>query len=363
MGNEQIGMRAGLALCLAGLLAGCGDDDGSRRTVDSGPSPLVDAYVPPGVDGGPRPDGFVPGADLGTSPGVDGGSSTDPTSPNGMGPFAVSEASGTVTDGDLVAFVPALPAGERAPLVLFRHGFQLSTSNYTTSLRQLASHGFVVVGVDTDNGDFLGFGAATNLEEQAATIAALDWAISSAPFAASVDGSRVGVAGHSRGGKVATQIAAAESRIDATLLLDPVNGCGPGADYSADCPDVTSPAIAGSIATPIGVMGETNNGTGAMACAPLAQNYQTIYAALSSLPSWRAEWTFTGADHSDFTDDGGGLAGGLCPDGPGDDAEIRRNWRAMTVAFFRLHLNDEPAMSAWLTGASLPSGITVESSP
>ncbi len=191
-----------------------------------------------------------------------------------MGPYSVSEESGSVDGATLVVYVPALSAGETAPLVLFKHGFQLATSNYATGLQQLASHGFVVVGVDTGGGGFGGGGS--NLDEQNATIAALDWAIGSAPFAASIDSSRIGVAGHSRGGKVATQVAAAEGRIGATLLLDPVNGCGPTAGFSADCPDVTSAAIAGSITEPIGVMGETNNATGGfMPCAPADQNYQT----------------------------------------------------------------------------------------
>jgi dienelactone hydrolase len=338
------------AMALALGLGGCGDDDraGTTPAADGGPRPMVDAFVPPGVDG------FVPTPDLG--PGVDGGGSTDPSSPNGMGPYAVTEESGSAGGATLVAFVPTLAGGETVPLVLFKHGFMLATSNYTTGLRQLASHGFVVVGVDG--------GGSTNLQEQQATIAALDWAIGSASFASSIDSSQIGVAGHSRGGKVATQVAAAESRIGATLLLDPVNGCGPGADYSADCPDVTSAAIAGSITTPIGVMGETNNATGGfMPCAPADQNYQTIYAALSAPPSWKAEWTFTGADHMDFTDDGGGFTGSFCTDGPGDDEQIRQAWRAMMVAFFRQQLKGDAAIGDWLTGGSVPSGITVVSAP
>lgn len=353
------------ASALALALAGCGDDGSTDRGdtpgVDSGPGPMVDAFLPPGVDGGPRPDGFVPGVDSGTTPGVDGGGSTDPTSPNGTGPYSVSEESGSIDGATLVAYVPAVASGETVPLVLFKHGFQLATSNYATGLQQLASHGFVVVGVDTGGGLF---GGPTNLEEQQATIAALEWAIGSAPFASTIDSSQIGVAGHSRGGKVATQVAAAESRIGATLLLDPVNGCGPGSSYSTDCPDVTSAAIAGSISEPIGVMGETNNASGGfMPCAPADQNYQTIYAALSAPPSWKAEWTFTGADHMDFTDDGGGFAGSACTDGPGDDEQIRQAWRAMMVAFFRQYLKGDAAMGDWLTGGSMPSGITVVSAP
>ena len=106
-------------------------------------------------------------------------------------------------------------------------------------------------------------------------------------------------------------------------------------------------------------MGETNNAMGGfMPCAPAAQNYTTIYAVLGSSP-WAVSWTFTGADHMDFTDDGGGVTGGFCTDGPGDDATIRRDMRTLAVAFMRRHLRGEAAMDAWLLGASLPSDITL----
>ncbi|MCU0676797.1 MAG: alpha/beta hydrolase fold domain-containing protein [Myxococcota bacterium] len=229
-------------------------------------------------------------------------------------------------------------------------------------MERLASHGFVVVGIDSGGGGFgIPTGGPTNVEERDGVMAAIDWATTSAPFAASVDDERVGVAGHSRGGKVSVMVAAADARIDATLLLDPVNGCGPGQSYSASCPDVTSAAFAGALRMPVGVMGETNNATGGfMPCAPTAQNYQTIFDAIT-MSSWAVEWTFAGADHNDFTDDGGGALGAFaCPDGPGDDAMIRAQWRAMMVAFFRRHLAGDTAMDAWLTGAMLGAGITVD---
>jgi hypothetical protein len=59
----------------------------------------------------------------------------------------------------------------------------------------------------------------------------------------------------------------------------------------------------------------------------------------------------------DFTDDGGGFAGSFCPDGPGDDAEVRAAVRALAVAFVRRHLRGELEMDAWLSGSALPAGI------
>lgn len=318
--------------------------------------------APSRVDAGPSAiDGGAASADAGRIPARDAGGTGDTSTsvpfadPGEAGPFDVNRSSHSIDGAMLAAFVPA--TDRPMPLVVFKHGFQLTTANYVVLLERLASHGFVVVGVDTGGGVF---GGPTNADERDASIATLDWALAEAPFVALVDAARVGVAGHSRGGKVAMMVAAADDRVGATLLLDPVNGCGPGAPYSAACPDVASGEIAGAVATALGVMGETNNASGGfMPCAPADQNYQTIYDAAGA-SSWAVAWTFTGADHMDFTDDGGGFAGSFCPDGPGDDEVIRQDVRRLAVAFFRRHLEGEDAMDAWLTGASVPAGITFE---
>ncbi len=335
-----------LLLALSGLFA-CGDDDGS-------PAAGRDAFVAPVADGGGADGGGADAADGGlTDLGpaeTDGGATA--IRPDAEGPFTVSRVSGTVDGATATAFVPE--AGGRVPLVVFEHGFQLATANYAAALERLASHGFVVVGVD-GGGTILD--GSTNEEERAQVIAAIDWAVGDAPVAGSVDPAAVGVAGHSRGGKVAAMVAATEARVSATLLLDPVNGCGPGQGFSASCPDVTGTTWVGAIREPIGIMGEVNDASGFMPCAPADQNYVTLYEATTA--GWRAEWTFTGADHMDFTSDGGGTFGSFCSEGPGDDTQIRAAWTAMMVAFFRLHLTGETAMTSWLTGPELPSGITL----
>lgn len=328
-------VRVSWALVL--LLGACGGDD----DVPPDDASVADATV---VDVGPGEDA---GGEDASAP--DAGDPFVP--PDVDGPFAVNRENATV-DGDAVtAFVPD---GEGlVPLVLLKHGFQLATSNYATTATRIASHGFLVVGVDS-GGSLIG--GPTNVEERDAVVATLDWALAEAPFAARVDATRIAVLGHSRGGKVGVMVAAADRRVAAALLLDPVNGCGPGQSFSASCPDVTGAAFAGSLAIPVGVMGETNNSTGFMPCAPQAENYRTIFTALSASP-WAVAWTFAGADHMDFADDPG-LAGSVCPDGPGDDTMIRAQVRTMAVAFLRRHLRAEAAMDPWLVGASVPTDVT-----
>ncbi len=230
-----------------------------------------------------------------------------------------------------------------------KHGFQLKTSNYNELCTRIASHGFVVVGVDT-GGSILG--GPTNIDERDASMAAITYATTNLAL---VNADKIAVMGHSRGGKIAAMVTAADPRVDAALLLDPVNGCGMAA-FSTTCPDITAAAIAGAITKPIGIMGETNN-SGANSCAPAAQNYVTVRNAITTAP-WNVEWTFTGADHMDFTDDGGGLPGLLCTAGPGDETQIRKDMRTLSVAFVRRHLTNDVAMDAWLSGAMLPTGIT-----
>lgn len=333
-------------------LVGCGAVQGAD--LDANRTPLVDGGSPVDAAASTAVDAVSPQHDAWSAPLSDAGSTTL-AGPEGSGPYAVTMSRTMLTGATAIAYVPTLAPGEHAPLVVFKHGFQLSSANYAMLLQRIATHGFVVIGVDTASGFF---GGPTNIDERDAIVHAIDWALSTAPFASGVDRAHVAVMGHSRGGKDAVLAAAADPRITAALLLDPVNGCGPGMGFTATCPDAASASEAGALTIPVGVMGETNDGTGGfMPCAPTAQNYATLYAGIHA-STWAVEWTFADAVHMTFTDDGGGSAGSFCAREPANVATLREDVRTMAVAFARYHLRGETGMAAWLTGASLPAGIT-----
>jgi predicted dienelactone hydrolase len=265
----------------------------------------------------------------------------------------------------VTAYVPTLPAGTTAPLVLFLPGFQLNTDQYAGTLERLASHGFVVVGANPA-GSLL---SVNHVNMAADGRAVITWATSEAPFASSVDATRIGVSGHSLGGKLSTLITMDDDRIDALYAIDPVDGDPSpfGGGGSRDRPDLV-PARGSEITVPAGFAGETTNGMsgggfGSMACAPSEQNFQQFYAAATAAP-WAAQWDITGADHMDFLDDPAcGFACDVCPDGPADDATVLATNRTLFTAFFLRHLAGDAAMEAYLTGASVPAGVTTMRRP
>lgn len=353
------------ASCLLLGLAACGDGttdvpDARSSDVDAFVAPGTDAFVLEGVDAGlPTVDAFVVGADAPSSMAGD---------PSTLGPYTVTESTAMVMADrrttPVTAYVPMLPSGTTAPLVLFLPGFQLDTSQYAGTLRHLASHGFVVVGANPAGSLF----SVNHVNMAADGRAVIGWATSMAPFASSVDATRIGVAGHSLGGKLSTLITMDDDRIDALYAIDPVDGDpSPLGGGSPDRPDLV-PSRGREITVPAGFLGETTNGMagggfGSMACAPSEQNFTQFYAAAAAAP-WAAQWDVTGADHMDFLDDPDcGFTCSVCPDGPADDGAVLRTNRTLLTAFFRRHLAGDAAMDAYLTGATVPMGVTTMHRP
>lgn len=355
-------MRWQLAFVSLAMMAGCG---AAGSDVDAGPS-ANDAGVTERdagdvlLDSGTEDAGttvFDAGlgvvdagftvVDAGTSP-VDAGSPyLNTTTADVMGPYATTTVTGSVTRGNRkTPVVVHLPTGlGAAPMIVFLPGASLSTSMYLPTVERLASHGFVVVRADPS---FALFPPTDHAVMMADVKAVIDWVLVQSALAPRIDPTRIAVAGHSLGGKLAIMTAFADPRVKAVFGIDPVN---------AQSPDVV-PAQVSGLAIPMGFAGETIDATGTlMACAPASGNYTTFYDAATSA-TWSAEWTFANTNHMDFVDSCSGFTCGVCNDASGDASVSRASLRILAVAFFRLHFRAESAMSAWLTGVSVPAQIT-----
>lgn len=140
-----------------------------------------------------------------------GGGAADPFAPYAeAGPHAVvSEASGS----ECTVFRPATLDDDH-PVILWGNGTSTSVSFYRQGLQHWASRGYVVVAANTGNS-----GSGEEMLD------CLD-SVSAAPYAASLDFSRVGTSGHSQGGGGAL-MAGRDERITATAPMQPyIQGLG-----------------------------------------------------------------------------------------------------------------------------------------
>jgi dienelactone hydrolase len=286
-------------------------------------------------------------------------------SPSQPGPYVVTTSSSEVQQGSrrtpVKAYIPQGIPGP-IPLVVFFPGAQLKADQFASLLTRMASHGMVVVGADPAFSPF----SADHVAMAKDGMAVLDWALGSASgLAGLVDPQRIGAAGHSLGGKIATMLAFSDSRVQALLGIDPVNGGSPLTGYSSKLPNIV-PSQVQPLTIPLGFAGETTNssgGTMGQSCAPAAQNFRTFYEAANSAV-WAAEWDFVGADHMDFLDDPNcGMVCNMCTPGTADPAAVRQGIWTLATAFFRRHLKQESEMDDTLTGSGLPAGVVVRKKP
>jgi pimeloyl-ACP methyl ester carboxylesterase len=126
------------------------------------------------------------------------------------------------------AFVPARgpDATTRPALVVMLHGFSGNLEMMTYQSEYLASHGLAVLALTFPNASFVDPPAhdLKALEVRGA----IDLALSAAgPFGLGLDPTKVAIAGHSLGGKIAFYTASLDDRVDLVLAMDPNNGGGP----------------------------------------------------------------------------------------------------------------------------------------
>jgi dienelactone hydrolase len=147
----------------------------------------------------------------------------------GLPQHALDGTAGSTTAG-------APPAPGRHPVLLLSHGGGLTTALHTAHATELASRGYVVVGIDhpgdTSAVDVGGgrvvlavpvanrFDARGSIPVRTADMRHVLGRLGRLKGAGRLDRSRVGAFGHSRGGVAVANVMYADRRLDAGVLLD-----------------------------------------------------------------------------------------------------------------------------------------------
>lgn len=337
--------------------AGADSGDAATDTADAAPDAAADTANDTTTDGAPDTAAdTTPDAPVDTTPDAPVGE-VDPTTD---GPYTVRQVDVTVdmSEGDTASaqlYVPqGLADGQRAPAVLFFHGFQLSGPPYASYAQRLASHGFIVLLPSI--GDSL-LSARTHVTLGNDAIAMLDWVLAQdttggSPISGIVDIDHIGVGGHSRGGKQAVLAAIEDDRFDAIFTLDAVDAGPPFGSNPTDFPSLT-PERVDELTIPSAWVGAGRGAEVSIpfspACAPEDDNYAAYFAGAPS-PSF--EYLLNQAGHLDFLDSCSGVACFGCPSG--DNAEFTRDVsRAAMTAFFAVYLLDDSRYRPWVDGAAV----------
>lgn len=260
-----------------------------------------------------------------------GDTTTAPPDPAKTGPFTVKRETVTVAGFAAVLFVPE--SATPVPAIVLAPGFQLDGNAFELYGSHLASHGIATL-IPTF-GDSL-FAPLTHSALADSVVAMVAWLAADTRF----DATRLGAAGHSRGGKLAILATTRSSTIRATFGLDPVDTPGgPGAVPSADNPSVT-PELMAAVTVPFAVLGSAYGGTAASAfapaCAPVEDNYHQYALAAANAPVVY-EWVAPGSGHNDFADPLPFLVTLACQ--AGDDPPATRTLaKTRLTAFFLRHL-------------------------
>lgn len=345
-------------LISAALLApasGCGKNDGCA----GGDCPRADLGAPDNPDGSAGADlaGIPPGADLAMSTPDLAEVAVDPGRPGTRGTVGF-DVQVPLTGGALSTTVvgPSDDArtlsmvGAPYPLVIIAPGFTIPRSQYRGYADRLASHGFLAVLVDPRK-----CGILVGCDHEAIrtdNIKLIDWLLTptgtdASKVAGRADLNRIGLTGHSLGGKVSLLIAEKDTRIKAVLGIDPVDS-GVGMQPSA----LTNiGALRLGPGVPLGLLGETISQSGAQPCAPKGQNYQAYYDAYTGAAF---AITFTGAAHNDFVDNFSACAqcGFACPGSTAKKEDTRDLGHKYVAAYFLWALAGKASARDYLLGAA-----------
>lgn len=225
--------------------------------------------------------------------------------------------------GQNLAIVLYIPASLRSdsPAVVFLPGRMAPDDQYESYGRALASRGFVVA----MHGWYSPFTRDTELARDASIIA--DWLVRTYK----VDSGRIGIAGHSMGGKDAVLAAVQYGKFAGVVAIDP--------DDNGRLSVVNGPLM--QLRVPLLLIGAEVAWRASSVCAPQATNYQRFF---EKAPPGTVELTLRDADHVQMLDEPDRFGYGICRCGTADSRLVRNMTRRATVGFFLQHLQAGPAL-------------------
>ena len=311
------------------------DGDSGSAMSDSGP--VLDAPGVPGDSASPADGAAV---DTGTVVYGDGG-----TSYGTNGPVSYTTTALPVTNGSdsftVNVWIPSTSGMH--PVVSFSPGLEQPSAGYTPYATRLASWGFVVLMRDDPGILVSGGTVASDLSYTVGTWLPAQSATSGSALYGKADLAHIGLAGHSRGGQ--TTLVAAEGgllgKVEAWVGLDPVNTA-----YSAGTAPATNLPSIGIPTFYIGAGIATN-------CAPVGDDYQTLYAVS---PSPSIAMTIAGAAHPQFEDVGDCSACVLVcsPAGTANSQTVLDDAIRYLTAYFARELLGDSSVGALFQGAGAP---------
>jgi chlorophyllase len=248
----------------------------------------------------------------------------------------------------LTIHAPTAPG--QYPVVLFQHGFLLHPGCFSSVLTHLASHGFVVVAPQMYAPRGLPLDKPSSVAEAELAEEIVDWMSQHLNQVAGVTARPdcLGVAGHSRGAKVAWWLLkSGHSPIRAVAGVDPVDGA---IKLAAD-PRVLDGSFAATVpALVIGTeLGPVLPGPFTSPSAPTGRNHVQFFAACAG-PAWHVLLRDHG--HLDMLDDLSGtyVRRGMCVGGA-DREGARRTTAGLLAVFFRGTLQEDAAALRVLSDA------------
>lgn len=254
------------------------------------------------------------------------------------GPFSTSSMEFRLVDSARnrrVEIILVSPRGEGPfPFVLFSPGFLLSGSAYRSTGEILASHGIAVA--------LLTYDVSLFSADHRVLAGDLRFVLAALPAAAAergvgLDPERIGLVGHSLGGKLSFLAAAEEPLVRAVVGLDPVDGGAPSIDDPVRFPRATDRME--EIPVPKLLIGAERGGEArfGMPCAPRDANYARLFEQTADTV-W--EITQIGAGHMDYLDNPDcGFACAVCVPGA-NPGQVRAAAQTYLVLFFRAYLWD-----------------------